>query len=87
MVISVLPMFDTPSLVPTAENIKRRPLFYTSCSLGNPAENGASAIYVVLNARRRVDDFRGEEHCSMGLASEASAFQRSKGTIFRMRLW
>jgi hypothetical protein len=63
VVISVLPVFDTPSLVPTAENIKRRSLFYTSRSLGHTAENAASAIYVGLNARRRVDNFRGEEHC------------------------
>jgi hypothetical protein len=56
-------MLDTPSLVTVAENIKRCSLFYASRSLGDAAENGASAIYVVFNARRRVDYFRGEEHC------------------------
>jgi hypothetical protein len=86
-VISVIPMLDAPSLVPTAKNIKRRPLFRTCRSLCYAAEKSASCPDVILYPRWCVDDFRCEEDSvSIGLASEASAFQRSKGMIFWIRL-
>jgi hypothetical protein len=50
-------MLDTPSLVPTAENIKLCSLFYASRSFGDAAENSASALDVVLYPGRCVDDF------------------------------
>ena len=61
-VISVLTMLDPPSLVPTAENIERCPLFCASRSLGNAADNRASLPDVVLYSGWRVDDFRSKEH-------------------------
>jgi hypothetical protein len=60
-VISVIPMLDTPSLVPTAKNIKRRPLFRTCRSLCYAAEKSASCPDVILYPRWCVDDFRSEE--------------------------
>jgi hypothetical protein len=56
-------MLDTPSLVPTAENIKHFSLFYASRSLGDAAENSASALDVILYPGGCVDDFRSKEHC------------------------
>jgi hypothetical protein len=46
-VISVIPVLDTPSLVPTAKNIKRRPLFRTCRSLCYAADKGRpyGAVY------------------------------------------
>ena len=57
-VISVIPMLDTPSLVPTAKNIKRRPLFRTCRSLCYAAEKSASCPDLILYPRWCVDDFR-----------------------------
>jgi hypothetical protein len=96
-VISVLTVFDTPSPVPTAKNIERCPLFHTRRSLPNAANKSASGPDVSLDPRRCVDYFRSKKHSvdRLGIRSlsasapqrlSASAFQRSKGTIFWMRL-
>src|SRR5260370_35073474 len=61
-VISILTMLDTPSLVPTAKNIERCPLFRTRRSLPNAANKSASGPDVVLYPRRCVDYFRRKEH-------------------------
>lgn len=60
-VISILTMLDTPSLIPSAQNIERCALFCASCSFRNAAEKGPSGPDVVLYPRRCVDDFRCEE--------------------------
>jgi hypothetical protein len=61
-VVSVLTMLDAPSLVATAQGIERCPLFSAGRSFGNAGKDGTSAVDVVLDPSRRVDDFRGEEH-------------------------
>jgi len=61
-VISVIAMLDTPSLVPTAENIERCPLFCTCRSLGDAADKRPSLPDPNFYSRWRVDDFRSKEH-------------------------
>jgi hypothetical protein len=85
-VISILTMLDTPSLVPTAKNIERCPLFRTRRSLPN-AETRARAALTSFSTRNGVLTTSGvKSTVSIGLASETSAFHWSKGMIFWMRL-
>jgi hypothetical protein len=81
-VISVFAMFNTPSLVAVAQNVKPCPLFCASRSLAT-LQTRERACLTSFSIRDGVFTTSGvTSTVSIGLASEASASQRSKGTIF-----
>ena len=81
-VISVFAMFNTPSLVAVAQNVKPCPLFCASRSLGDAADQRASLPDVILDSSWRVHDFRSHEHRVDWLGIRSLRIPAAKGTIF-----
>jgi hypothetical protein len=76
-VISVITMLDAPRPVPTPENIERCPLFCASRSLAT-LQTRARACLTSFSIRvGALTTFGVKSTVSIGLESEASAFQRN----------